>query len=675
MLMHVLGTQSGVAFNLAVALIFSLTVVSSSGLFLNMITSVRKNQTGMQDGFHLRKKLMVFSLLAPLFILLISNGAGLLEVLHSKGVFWEFPEDGQAQSAFWKWLDIQELVDAPSEPFDWTPSRAGGTWWWRASRVLQDYTLDGQSREIIDEFPFFSFLLADLHPHLISLPFVMMNIYLGFYLFSQSESRSFITTKLKERIRQPFIWLAGLMVGSLIFINTWDFPIYFIFICLCLFVPAFQEESDLLRAFKNNAGNFVFLAALCVLFYIPFLLGLSSQASGFIPSLIFRTRGIHYFIMFLPQLILLVVFLLIIVKSLPRGSFLKSFVFISLGLIMVFFISVIYVLLLERVPQLFLRMAETFNLASISQRLVMNPPILNLLRIFGAQNTGDLISDTFDRIIKDPWVFLSQAFLIAVSWTTISVKKIRNDGDHSIAQPITSQFVFILLFLAAALTIFPEFFYLKDQFGWRMNTIFKIYYQIWVLLSIISAYSISLICQIRKVTLRRAAVLLSGITITIGLIYPVFAIKDKTNSFRNMELSLDGNQYFADSQPAEFEAIQFLTTAPYGVVAEAVGGSYSNYARISRMTGYPAVLGWPGHEVQWRGGMNELGGREADMQRLFSTMDWEEAESIMKDYDIRYVLIGDLENRTYTVYEDKFRLNMVPVFNQQGVTIYSFNKK
>ena len=84
-------------------------------------------------------------------------------------------------------MDIKELTDPPPLPLDLIPGRTGGTWWWRASRVLQDYTLDGQSREIIDEFPFFSFLLADLHPHVLSMPFVLLVIYFGFSIFIQPD--------------------------------------------------------------------------------------------------------------------------------------------------------------------------------------------------------------------------------------------------------------------------------------------------------------------------------------------------------------------------------------------------------------------------------------------------------------------------------------------------------
>jgi uncharacterized membrane protein len=49
------------------------------------------------------------------------------------------------------------------------------------------------------------------------------------------------------------------------------------------------------------------------------------------------------------------------------------------------------------------------------------------------------------------------------------------------------------------------------------------------------------------------------------------------------------------------------------VVAEAVGGAYSNYARISIYTGLPTVLGWGNHEGQWRDG-SLLGSRQSDIE-------------------------------------------------------------
>jgi uncharacterized membrane protein len=222
------------------------------------------------------------------------------------------------------------------------------------------------------------------------------------------------------------------------------------------------------------------------------------------------------------------------------------------------------------------------------------------------------------------------------------------------------------------LAIFPEFFYLRDQFGWRMNTIFKFYFQVWTLWSLAAAYAVSGLIFIknspRKVLLTIGAILF----ISVGLVYPAFAIPNKTNSFHNINWSLDGNQYYADTSTLDMQAIQFLDTLPYGTVAEAIGGSYSSYGRVSKLSGYPTVLGWPGHELQWRGGGTEMGSRENDIKTLYETNDWETARLILTQYNIRYVLIGNMERSLYKVNESKFSSHMREEFSNQDAIIYSW---
>jgi uncharacterized membrane protein len=141
--------------------------------------------------------------------------------------------------------------------------------------------------------------------------------------------------------------------------------------------------------------------------------------------------------------------------------------------------------------------------------------------------------------------------------------------------------------------------------------------------------------------------------------------------------SLDGTAYIAQQSPDEISAVDWLSQAPAGVVAEAVGGSYSNYARVSTLSGKPTVLGWPGHESQWRGGAKEMGSRQSDIQLLFCAPNWEQAQAIIQQYNIRYVYIGPLERSTYTpqscgtgLSEDKFAQNLIRAYQQGNVTIY-----
>ena len=82
------------------------------------------------------------------------------------------------------------------------------------------------------------------------------------------------------------------------------------------------------------------------------------------------------------------------------------------------------------------------------------------------------------------------------------------------------------------------------------------------------------------------------------------------------------------------------------------------------------MLGWPGHEDQWRGSYAPQGSRSDDITKLYATTDWEEAQFIIDRYDIRYIYIGDLERTSMAVKEDKFKTHLKPVFQQGGVVIY-----
>ncbi len=226
--------------------------------------------------------------------------------------------------------------------------------------------------------------------------------------------------------------------------------------------------------------------------------------------------------------------------------------------------------------------------------------------------------------------------------------------------------------MAMLLALVPEFFYLRDQFGWRMNTIFKFYFQVWIMLAIAAAYAIGNISFMKKGIRRTCASVLSVLVIGVGLVYPTFAILDKTNSFRDVEWTLDGNHFYQMTNPQDYEAIEYLTKLPYGTVAEAIGGSYSGFGRVARLSGYPTVLGWPGHELQWRGGSTEIGSRESDIKLLYETDDWATAMWVLDQYSIKYVYVGPMERNAYLVRKDKFSNNMTVAFQNDGAVIYTY---
>ena len=266
----------------------------------------------------------------------------------------------------------------------------------------------------------------------------------------------------------------------------------------------------------------------------------------------------------------------------------------------------------------------------------------------------------------------------AVAFLTANNRpRIAEEQPPTISEPLSAfhfppaTFVFLLIALASILVIAPEFVYLRDQFGTRMNTIFKFYYQAWLLWSIAAAFGTAVLLQ----NLRGAWdwVFRVGLVVLlfVSLTYPALAIPNKTNNF-NPPLGWTLNDFarIQQSNPDEAAGIEWLRSAPYGVVAEAVGGGYTSYGRISTYTGLPTVLDWYDHESQWRGTSAPQGTREADIKLLYSTSNWQTALEILKRYNIRYVYIGNLERSTYPVQEEKFRSNLIQVFKQGAVTIY-----
>ena len=237
----------------------------------------------------------------------------------------------------------------------------------------------------------------------------------------------------------------------------------------------------------------------------------------------------------------------------------------------------------------------------------------------------------------------------------------------------------LLVLLGAGLTLFPEFFYLRDQFGWRMNTIFKFYYQAWILWAAAAAYASVWLWENTPNWRRALMRLVWVLVVACGLVYPAMAFYSRANAFNpeygTMEgqqviWTLDGSEIQALYYPDEVKAIAWLKNAPYGVVAEAVGGSYSEYARVATYSGLPNVLGWPGHEGQWRGGYLEVGSRQDDIELLYTTNQWEEAQAVLMRYNIRYVFVGRLEQSAYRVDEAKFSLYMNLVYENNSVRIY-----
>jgi uncharacterized membrane protein len=254
----------------------------------------------------------------------------------------------------------------------------------------------------------------------------------------------------------------------------------------------------------------------------------------------------------------------------------------------------------------------------------------------------------------------------------VNVDQVETSESNSSFRLPPSSFILLLIALGALLILGPDFFYLRDNFGYRINTIFKFYYQAWELLSLAAAFGVAwMFSKLKNWSLILYSVLI-GIVLMAGLAYPAFSLPTKTDNFKIKnpdQRTLDGAAYLATYMADDYAAFGFMRQLEPGVIAEAVGGQYSEYARFSTFTGMPTVLGWPGHEGQWRD-YSLVGSREQDITELYSNPDWVTTQNIIDRYHIRYIVVGNLERTAYRVNEEKFNSFLKPIYQQGSTTIY-----
>lgn len=676
MLARITGVISSVAFNLTSALWFAMT---AAGLFSIVfdITALWSQQNGKQW----ERSSRVAGLLGPLFVLLVSTVEGVLEFLHSGGVFWKDAGSGLT-SRFWTWLGILDLNVPPEVPFDWIPSRAGGWLWWRGSRVIQDMTLSGANVEVIDEFPFFSYLLSDLHPHLLAVPFALLAIALGLNLFAGSGQSVTEKRNTNPVWKTGTFWLTALILGSLGFINTWDFPIYVGLFCLVQAYIEYQEEGWHFSLVWNFLKNGLLIGITGFLLYLPFYLGFDSQAGGILPSLEFMTRGVHFWILFAALLVPVTLFCFLVFReNFERKTFVRSLKIVLILLSGFFIVSILFGALLLALQTIGSDLSGSSStvISVLGQKI--NTAGSAFAGVHGNFPTSEILLQALMRRIKNPGTWLTLGILLVTILSVLFKRDNLKDSTPDRAdqdpgtRPVSPKlkvefFILILILVGVLLTLFPEYLYLRDQFGTRMNTIFKFYYQAWILWGIAASAGTWIVFQSLRGWRVISFQVVWIIIVVAGLIYPATMLWNKTNRFSMTDWTLDGNSYFQQYYPGDYAAITWLQEAPLGVITEAVGGSYTDYARVSTRSGQPTVLGWPGHESQWRGGGEEMGSRYGDIQLLYETGDWIEASRILESYNVRYVYVGNLERSTYRVKTEKFDQMLTVAYRNEDVVIY-----
>jgi YYY domain-containing protein len=624
------GVQASVAFNLALAGIMGL---AASGAFTVAydLTALRSGQ-GVKYG----ATPLLIGLLGALFVVFIGNLEGLVEMLNAHG--FDAP-------ALYAALDIRNLPPTHNSS-TWMPD--DNWWWWRASRVLATSKL-----EVIDEFPYFSFLISDLHPHVMALPFALMAVGLALTTLVHGRSmRDGGWGTVEGRWRsEDDIWsplsfhglMYALILGALGFLNSWDLPTYSGLVVLAYAVALYSAWGFTSKFWRDLIRFALVIGGTSIVLYLPFYLTFSSQANGL--GLV-EPVGI-------------------------RTTFPQTILFWGLFL---FVVGCYLVSRTREVVSLFIRDSRWW-LVGIPALLVIG---FMLLFQWGAAVvaatflTGIVILLAREISPSLPARATDQSATPAAS--VQSQPKFGRGGAYATTPlDVSSAFALLLLFTGFALIFAVEFVYIRDSFGSRMNTVFKFYYQAWILIALASAYLVAEVTTRLSRPARQIAWLIPfGLLLASVLVYPIAAFATQTAQGGGAP-TLDGTAYMKN-HPGDAAAIDWLREhAPSdAVVVEVVGGQYSEYGRVAAQTGIPTLLGWAGHELQWRGNGDEAARREPLVQTVYTGTNPDELRDLFRRFAVTYVFFGELEKVKYGSTIPLGRMTSVAekVYEQSGTTIY-----
>lgn len=616
-----LGIDPSIAYNLAIPLFYGLTASGAFGLGATFYTTLRRARGSRQQGGAASTpptpqsaadplpygRVVLAGLMAALFVVGLGN-------LREMDVIWPaWQQLGGIQhgtaplpaafSGFVKWVQGTALPIYPNWPY------------WNPTRPTAGLAVDSVQ---IAEFPLFTFLYADLHAHMLAMPIAFLA--LAFALAYAIGVRRWYT-----------IGLGALVVGSLWPTNSWDYPVYLLVALGALYIGKVSERGPSVRLTDCIKDGVRILPALIVFvaltraFFIPYLENYGSAYNSIEPWTSDRT---------------------------PLNIYLS-----------------IYGLFLAPVIA-YLALGIWRNRSGSSSRFIIGV-------IYG-------IATLFATLVL--LAMRVQVAIVALPLAALAFLAALMPGTHA-----QTRILWLLTSGAFLLTIFVELFTLKGDVG-RMNTVFKFYIQAWLLLGVTSG--VMVIWVFERFGEAREAIsshMMTGrsswwvyrvgrpvyiaamaILIFLAAMYPVFAVPAKMHDryATDAPTGLDGMAYMTRAIRYEqhgnksstfplmddYLAIKWMQDHVQGspTIMEGTTGPdlYRWGNRFSIYTGLPAVVGWEWHERQQRAALDDriVYERDSDVSEFYDTTDISIALTLLRRYNARYVIAGQLE---HVYYEDQ----------------------
>ena len=295
--------------------------------------------------------------------------------------------------------------------------------------MIQDVGLDGGDIEVIDEYPMFSYLLGDNHPHVLAMPIVLLVIGLAFNLFLRGQRSAQASRFTVAFFHLPALDLIMIVLalGSLAFLNTWDYPAYLALLTLAYLaylrfrnrsLPAEERISGLMMIGKAALFDVLLVVGMLII-YLPYWFTAQSQAGGIMPNLFYPTRITQFMVMFAPQMLGVLAMVILAWKSIK----------VETGKLVITLIGAL------GLPMLFL----IVGMMAIQRTVRQNGEVPGRLFIADADA---YFAQFADRWGSQPWTYLAAwrltlAFAAAMIWQWLEDES--RTGYRTVIQPPSIQ--------------------------------------------------------------------------------------------------------------------------------------------------------------------------------------------------------------------------------------------
>jgi YYY domain-containing protein len=506
----------------------------------------------------------------------ISADLGRISTLFAAGIGLFFVLIAGNMEAAWR------LIRNPRETIE-----AG--WWyegvgWQASRVIVDYGVHGipGPRGTINEFPAFSFVLGDLHPHVLTYPLLISILALCVGMILRPET-----------LTLPRIASTGALSGLLYVSNSWDAPVGLLAVALAILLVCGWN-------IRQSGLHLCVALAPAVLIALPFVL-------TFTPPVGLDEPDLPGFVQAVP-LVATLAGTIGVVTWKPSGAgetLLVHGQWVAA--------ATVYIVL-----------------AGLADRVLVTRLLRWRLWILAAAGIVALVS-----------VAWSPALLLIGIPMSLTLYIAARSPD-----PVTRT-AGLLFGVGFVLVLIPEYLYIQDAFGDRMNTVFKLYFQAWLFLALASGVTAVLVLRDRRSAASNSGLAALLMIVVLTVPYTPISARDWTDDF-SARHGQDGGAFIERLAPDDFLALLWLTrnAAAGSTLVEGPGCSYQSVGgvpmnRFSAFTGVAAIVGWEGHQRQWRRGEdNPIGPRLSQRQELANQwLDGITAESRMTP-DPDYIILG-----------------------------------